>query len=158
MTRLEGESIAVDLPAGWEGRIAARDRGASPHGTAAADPSSGTSARLHAANFALPPDIADFGGGAVELMGNRDLLVMLFEYDRASASAPLFAAKGIPRLSPDDFDPYALQQVLPGQGGAQRFFNVARRAFCLYVVLGSHARRFRTVPLVNDVLASTRIS
>jgi hypothetical protein len=120
---------------------------------------SGTSgaARVHAANFALPPDVADFGGGAVELMSNRDLLVVLFEYDRASATEPLFASSGIPRLGVDDFDPYALQQVLPGQSGVQRFFNAAGRAVCVYVVLGSHTRRFRTVPVVNDVLAATRI-
>jgi hypothetical protein len=131
MTKLQGESIEVELPAGWEGRIASRNGGSGPRGSASIDASNGRSARLHAANFALPPDVADFGGGAVELMGNRDLLVILFEYDAASASTPLFASKGIPRIGVDDFDPYALQQVL---------------------------RRFRTVPVVNDVLAATRIS
>ena len=158
MTTLQGESIRVELPAGWEGRIAQRDRGLSPHGQSGTAGATGGAARLHAANFALPPDVADFGGGAVELMGNRDLLVILFEYDKADAGAPLFAARGVPRVGVDDFDPYALQQVLPGQSGVQRFFNEAGRAFCLYVVLGSHTRRFRTVPVVNDVLGSTRIS
>jgi hypothetical protein len=155
MTKLQGESIEVELPPGWEGRIASRNGGSAPRGSAAI---SGAAARVHAANFALPPDVADFGGGAVELMGNRDLLVILFEYDRSSANTPLFAATGIPRLGVDDFDPYALQQVLPGQSGVQRFFSAAGRAFCAYVVLGSHTRRFRTVPVVNDVLAATRIS
>jgi hypothetical protein len=156
VTTLEGESIEVELPTGWEGRIASRNGGSAPRGSA--EMSGGTSARVHAANFALPPDVADFGGGAVELMSNRDLLVILFEYDTASAGTPLFAANGIPRVGVDDFDPYALQQVLPGQSGVQRFFTAAGRAFCLYVVLGSHIRRFRTVPVVNDVLAATKIS
>ena len=154
MTKLEGEAIEVELPTGWEGRIASRNGG----GLRSSAELNGRAARLHAANFALPPDVADFGGGAVELMGNRDLLVILFEYDRSSAGTALFAANGIPRVGVDDFDPYALQQVLPGQSGVQRFFTSAGRAFCLYVVLGSHTRRFRTVPVVNDVLSSTRIS
>ena len=153
MTKLQGESIEVELPTGWEGRIASRNGGGLRSSAAMA-----STARVHAANFALPPDVADFGGGAVELMSNRDLLVILFEYDRASAGTALFAAKGIPRVGVDDFDPYALQQVRPGQSGVQRFVPSAGRAFCLYVVLGSHTRRFRTVPVVNDVLAATRIS
>jgi hypothetical protein len=154
VTKLEGESIEVDLPTGWDGRIASRNGG----GLRSSAEVNGRSARVHAANFALPPDVADFGGGAVELMSNRDLLVILFEYDTASAGTPLFAANGVPRVGVDDFDPFALQQVLPGQSGVQRFFSAAERAFCLYVVLGSHTRRFRTVPVVNDVLAATQIS
>ena len=157
MSTLEGESIRVELPSGWEGRIAQRDRGVAPRGAAPYDAGS-SAARLHAANFALPPNVADFGGGAVELMGNRDLLLILFEYDKASAGEALFAHKGVPRVGVDDFNPYGLQQVLPGQSGTQKFFRAAGRPFCLYVVLGSHTRRFRTVPVVNDVLAATSIS
>lgn len=154
MSRLEGEGLSVELPAGWEGRIAARD----PGPQAATGPGATTGALVHVANFALPAGTADFGGGAVEVMTNRDLLVVVFEYDRPSASMPLFAEAGVPRLGPDDFDPLRLQRVLDGQGGAQRFFNAAGRAFCLYVVLGSHARRFRTVPVVNEVTSSIRVS
>ena len=44
-----------------------------------------------------------------------------------------------------------------GQSGCQRFFSVAGRAFCLYVVLGSHARRTLLTPRVNAVLASLRV-
>jgi len=42
--------------------------------------------------------------------------------------------------------------------GAQKFFTEAERAFCLYVVLGSYARRIRTVPLVNDVIGAITIA
>jgi hypothetical protein len=58
----------------------------------------------------------------------------------------------------DDFSPVALQRVLEGQGGVQRFFNQAGRALCLYVVLGSYARRTRTVPLINRVLDGVTIT
>jgi hypothetical protein len=47
--------------------------------------------------------------------------------------------------------------VIKGQAGAQFFFSDAGRAFCLYVVLGSYARRGALVPKVNAVLAGVRI-
>jgi hypothetical protein len=40
----------------------------------------------------------------------------------------------------------------------QRFFTVAGRAFCLYVVVGSHIDRAEVIPAVNQVLESLRIS
>jgi hypothetical protein len=154
VTRLEGHGISLDLPTGWEGRIEMRE----PEVVAADIPPATTGALVHTANFALPADAGDFGSGAVEIMRTTDLLVVLFEYDRSSASTAMFAATGVPRFAPSDFSPTALQRVLPGQGGSQRFFNEAGRALCAYVVLGSYARRFGTVPLVNDVLATVRIT
>ena len=157
MPSLSGYGISLDLPVGWEARITMREP--EPVGGAyarAAAPTTG--ALVHAANFGLPEARGDFGAGAVELMRATDLLVILFEYDRASASTPLFAARGVPRVRAQDFSPVALQRVLEGQGGVQKFFNEAGRALCLYVVLGSFARRVRTVPLVNDVLAGVTIS
>lgn len=145
MTALGGCGISIDLPAGWEGRISLREPA-----RAAAE----SCALLHAANFALPGSMGDFGAGAVETMGARDLLLILLEYERSSASMPMFAQRGVPRLQASDFSRVALQRVLEGQGGTQRFFNEAGRAMCLYVVLGSHLRRLRTVPLVNDVLST----
>ena len=44
-----------------------------------------------------------------------------------------------------------------GQSGRQIFFNANGRAFCLYVVLGSHRQRNVLVPLVNEVLATLEI-
>ena len=51
-----------------------------------------------------------------------------------------------------------LQRLLEGQGGVQRFFTVAGRAFCLYVVFGSFARRVRTIPVVNSILDTLTIT
>ena len=50
-----------------------------------------------------------------------------------------------------------LQRTLRGQAGVQRFFHEAGRAFCLYVVLGSFARRQEMVGAVNEVLASLAV-
>jgi len=164
MPSLSGYGISLDLPSGWEARITMRDAEPPPAPTAATASSTGsglaatTGALVHAANFALPEARGDFGAGAVELMGSSDLLVILFEYDRASATAPLFAPRGVPRVRAEDFSPVALQRVLEGQGGVQKFFNQAGRALCLYVVLGSYLRRVRTVPLINDVLAGVSIT
>jgi hypothetical protein len=51
-----------------------------------------------------------------------------------------------------------MQRPLPGQSGAQFFFTEAGRAFCLYVVLGSHARRRQLVPEVNLVLSALSVT
>jgi len=48
--------------------------------------------------------------------------------------------------------------VIEGQGGAQRFFADAGRPFCIYVVLGSYARRVRTVPLINELVGAITIA
>lgn len=157
MPTLSGYGITLDLPLGWEGLITMRETEPAAPAYARAGPAT-TGALVHAANFALPADRGDFGAGAVELMRAPDLLVILFEYDRASASMPLFAARGIPRVRAQDFSPVALQRVLEGQGGVQKFFNEAGRALCLYVVLGSYLRRVRTVPLINGVLAGITIT
>jgi hypothetical protein len=91
-------------------------------------------------------------------MRSDDLLVVLLEYGAESAGTALFSAQGVPRVSPDDFAPHTMQRPLPGQSGAQFFFSDGSRAFCLYVVLGAHARRHELVPEVNQVLASIRLS
>jgi hypothetical protein len=85
-------------------------------------------------------------------MGAGDVLVVLVEYDAESARTALFANTGVPRPSAADFHPRKLQRALPGQSGGQWFFHVDDRAFCLYVVLGSHTRRARLVPQVHALL------
>ena len=62
------------------------------------------------------------------------------------------------RLPPGASRADTLQRGLPGQGATQHFLQISGRPFCLYVVLGSHLRRVRTVPVVNDVLAGIQIS
>lgn len=143
MTRISSHGLALDVPAGWDARIYRR----------AAEAGATTHPVLHAANFPLPSERGDFGSGAVELMGPTHVLVVLIEFHPAAASTATFASQGVPRLDPAAFDPAGLQRILPGQSGFQRFFSVKGRAFCLYVVLGSHARRALLIPEAERLLA-----
>jgi hypothetical protein len=160
--KLAAHDVRVTLPAGWDGRIAVRREGAAEALHTAGGPVVFTAHPrpvVHVANFALPEERADFGNGAVELMGDRDVLVVLFEYEPESVAQPLFATRGLPRaLTAADFDPAMLRRGLPGHTGHQSFFQESGRAFCLYVVLGSSARRARLIPLVNAVLATVDIT
>ncbi len=140
--RVQRLGLTVDVPAGWDLRIFRRP---------AADAAT-TNPVLHLANFRLPENRGDFGGGAVERMGPENILVVLFEYDEQAASTPLFARRGRPVPSAADFSPRQLQRTLPGQSGVQYFYSDAGRAFCLYVVLGSHARRAALVSTVRGLL------
>ena len=161
MSELRAHNLSVSLPAGWDGRIAIRRDGAADNLVSA----TGTkvfAARshpvVHLANFGLPEDRGDFGSGAVELMGDGDIFVVLFEHEPASAGTALFRAEGIPRtLDRHEFDPSNLRRGIAGQSGYQAFFHDQGRAFCLYVVLGAHARRARLVPIVNRVLHTVTI-
>ena len=162
MANLRGHDLRCTLPAGWDGRISVRRDGA-PEAFAVAGGHEMFVAQpqpiVHISNFALPEERGDFGSGAVELMGDRDVFVVLFEHDPASATTALFATQGMPRtLITADFDPTMLRRGIAGQAGFQTFFNEAGRAFCLYVVLGSAANRNRLVKLVNSVLATVQIT
>ncbi len=151
MTDLQGAGIAVTIPADWEGSI--RDGRFRPLASGAVDPT-----LVHLASFPLPESRGTFGGGAVELMTSLDVLMVLLEYGPESAGTPLFAAEGIPRrLDPQAFSPDGLQAGRPGQSGLQQFFTHRGRAFCLYVVLGSHLDRVDLVARVNAVLATLEI-
>ncbi len=158
MGALRAHGIAATLPAGWDGRISVRRDGI-PDQLVAASGTRVLAARsrpvVHLANFGLPADRGDFGSGAVELMGDGDVFVVLFEHEPEASAAALFRAAGLPRtLTARDFDPTTLRRGIAGQSGHQAFFHEPGRAFCLYVVLGSHARRARLVPEVNRVLAT----
>ena len=157
MTRLDAHGLAVDLPRGWEGEIFTRSPVPDRHRASAAAPGAAEPPCLHAANFPLPAERGDYGSGAVELMGEGDLFVSLIEFDAASAGTALFAAQGVGAVTPASFRPEQLQRMLPGQSGTQRFFTAAGRPFCLYVVLGAHARRTQMVPQVNRFLAGLSI-
>jgi hypothetical protein len=149
MTTVAAHGLSVSLPTGWEAVIYCRPP--SVAGT--------THPILHAATFGLPVERGDFGGGAVELMGPSDAMVVLLEYHPDSAGTALFARPGLPQpLSPDAFSPGCLQRGVPGQAGVQLFFNQNGRAFCLYAVLGSYATRYLIVPSLNTVLAGIQIS
>lgn len=159
MTTLDSQGITVELPRGFEGGVRVRHDpppvSTSGVALAATGPSAAT---LHIANFSLPADRADFGGGAVELMNTDSIFMSLIEFDQDSAGTVLFESEGVPQLSITDFDPYALQRVIHGQCGLQRFFTVAGRPFCLYVVLGRETDRGPLVAQVNSILRSLRIT
>jgi hypothetical protein len=160
MAELTAHGLGVSLPGGWDGRIAVRadddvvpvlEAGVAVRGRLRARPV------MHLATFGLPEDRGDFGSGAVELMGDDDVLVVLFEHEPASAFTALFRTVGMPRaLTADDFDPATLRRGIPGQSAHQSFFSESGRPFCLYVVLGSHARRRALLPRVNAVLRTIR--
>ncbi len=149
MVSLQAHGIDAPLPSGFEGRIFVRGAVGQevPYPVA------------HFATFPLPADTADFGGGAVNLMGPNDIFAVLFEYGPESLGRALFARRGMPRLlSPGDFRPYLLRRGLGGQSGTQWFFTEAGRPFTLYAVLGSHARRNALVPRLNSLLGSVAIA
>jgi hypothetical protein len=158
MTHLSGSGIGVEVPSGWEGRIYSKAPGGRAPSTDAAPGNAPANAVLHIASFPLPPSTGDYGGGAVEQMTNKDLLVVLMEHGQHSVGTALFEPQGMPRLTADDVSTSCLQRLIEGQGGVQRFFTVNGRTFCLYVVFGSYARRVRTVPVVNEILGSISIT
>lgn len=141
--------LSVDPPSGWEVQIFQR----SPDGDGSTN-----CPVMHAATIPLPAHRGDFGTGAVELLGERDALVSLVEFEPEAARTPLFSRRGFPRPRPSEFHPQQLQRTLPGQSGCQWFFNDNDRAFCLYVVLGSHAQRIRVLPRVHALLDSVAVS
>jgi hypothetical protein len=136
--------LLVDALPSWDVRLFRRP----------ADTDERTFAVLHAGNFGLPRVRGDFGSGAVELMKPHHVFVSLFEYEPEAASKALFANAGFPLVRPEHFSPRALQRTLPGQSGVQYFFHVGRRAFCLYIVLGSHRMRRDLVSEVSRLLAT----
>jgi|HubBroStandDraft_3_1064219.scaffolds.fasta_scaffold168656_2 hypothetical protein len=149
--RLAAHGISLQVPFGWEARFTGPSRQLDDGGSA--------HAYLHAANFDLPLRRAPFGSGVVGEMGPSDAFVALLEYAPESAATPLFGARGVPtRLQGGDFSASALQRSLRGQSGCQRFFHVADRAFCLYVVLGGRPAHRRGLEDVNLLLSSTRFS
>lgn len=160
---IEDRGISVELGPGWEGEIYRRDPGRVAFDArvpVAARRQPTTRSVAHLANFPLPDDRGDYGSGAVEIMSTEDILVVLFEFEPDSATETMFAHDGIPApLRPDDFHPDQMQRTMAGMAGVQRFFNVdGRRAFCLYIVIGDHARRARLTPRVNEVLADLTIT
>jgi hypothetical protein len=152
VTRLSRSGISVDVPEGWEGSI--DGGGFEQLATGGTRPT-----LLHVGSFPMPSERGSFGSGATELMNTDDVFVILFEYGPESVGTPLFAEPGLPRsVRPDDFSRDALQHAIAGQSGMQRFFTEKGRAFCLYVVLGSHIDRAELVAKVNAVLSTVVIS
>lgn len=169
--RIEAHGIRAELPSGWEGRISRRapstdpasraPRSAPEDGAAPSGPALGedTGPVLHLANFALPENRGDFGSGAVDVMGTGHLLVVLVEYGADSAGTALFpAVSRVPALTPRMFTPHGLQRVNPRQAGAQHFFTLNGRAFCLYSVVGDQRDAPRLSRRASDVTAQIAVA
>lgn len=151
--RLSSRGIGVDVPQGWDGEIYKRSVGLKALGGEAEH----TGAVMHLGNFPLPAERGDYGSGAVEIMKSDSILIVLFEFGQESASKALFSSPGLPQVRSEDFAPHQMQRPIQGQSGAQYFFNEGGRAFCLYVALGSHARRRELVPEVNQILSTVEM-
>lgn len=158
---IEAHGIRAELPRGWEGRITRRRAGATSgprRGTERVE-AEDTGPVLHMANFALPEDRGDFGSGAVDVMGTGHLLVVVVEYGADSVATALFpVVDRVPRLTTRMFSPQALQRVQRGQAGAQRFFTLNDRAFCLYSVVGDQRDASRLARTANDVTAQIQVA
>lgn len=152
--RITAHGLDLEVPRGWDGEIYRRPGGLKPLGGLAEY----VGAVLHLSNFPLPPARGDYGSGAVEVMGADGIFLSLLEFGPDSVGKALFRSEGLPSLSAEDFAPHTMQRPMPGQSGAQYFFSIGGRPFCLYVALGSHARRRQVVPEVNQVLASLSVS
>lgn len=156
MARVSEAGIEVEVPAGWDVEFYRRDPSPAADGSRTAET---TTTVVHLANWPLPVERGDYGGGAVELMLRGDVLIVLFEFGAAEAGTALFSTPGVPwPLTAADFDPNRMQRPLPGQAGAQRFFTEAGRPFCLYVVLGWYQDAEALVEVVNEVLATVEIT
>lgn len=152
MTRVTRSGVSVDVPVGWEAEISGDGFALQADGTR-------QPTLMQAASFPMPPERGSFGSGAVETMSKQDVFITLFEYDSEAAGSALFANQGLPReLLSGDFDVDALQHGVPGQSGLQYFFTEKGRAFCLYVVLGSHIDRSDLINDVNAVLSTIEIT
>ena len=148
MQKLTRQGLEIELPDGWDARIYRRE----------AEVDAITRRALHAANFALPSGLGDYAVDAAESMTEGDVLVVLLEFDPDRAGQGLFRNEGLPTgLAATDFSPTAMPRAIPGRTAAQWFFSHGGRAFCLYVVLGSHAGRADMMPVVNQVVQTLKI-
>ena len=155
MVALAASGLQLELPAGWDGQI--RTVQDAPEATAASRAGSTLPVILHAASFPLPAVRGDYGSGAVEVMGGSDILVCLLEHEPEAAATALFRRQRLPQLSPDRFSPQSMQRAIAGMAGAQHFFQLSGRPFCLYVVIGSWATRGPLVRAADHVVQTIRI-
>ena len=149
MTRIAHQGLAVLTPRGWDARIYRRTPG---HDGEVTRPV------LHVADFPLPAVRGDYGSGAVEIMGPDNVFLSLIEFDPAEATSPLFQDPRPTRLTAGEFGPNKLQRGLPGQAGGQFFFTEHGRAFCLYVVIGSYAKRSGLVARADELFKRMEVT
>ena len=155
--------LTANAPRGWHVAVTRRPGAMAPAagltGLSAATPLQDvTRPVLHACTRPLPADRGDFGTGAVDLLGPDDVFVALVDYGAEVADHGLFERQGMPKLAPSQFAPNRLQRPLPGMSAAQHFFSSGGRAFCLFTVLGSHARRMASVPRAAALVRTVHIT
>ncbi len=166
-----GHGFSVTLPSTWEGRIYQRpapttaftptNRAAAADGAARAGAGwlgERTRPVLHLGNFALPAERGDYGSGAVERMGTGNSFIALVEFGPECLGTALYSSVGLPRVTPDRFDPNGLQRRIPGQAGFQAFFTEQSRPLCLYVVVGSHQNAGPLSRQVNAMLDRVKVT
>ena len=163
MAELSAHGFTVDVPAAWEARIFVRPEDGEVATAAHEGPPAPRGERtfplLQLSTAAMPTDVGDYGSGVVEVLGPSGVFLVLKEFAPSSVRTKLFARSGLPLpLDPAEFSADSLQRTLPGQAGAQVFFNQGGRALCLYVVIGSIARRVELVALASAVLATLDVS
>lgn len=146
--RFPSGGVELRLPPGWQVRARLQDP---------VRPGVRGNLLLHAATVPMPAQRGDFGSEVVDRLGPHDAFVSLLEYDRADAGTALFADQGLPVARPGDFSPGVLQRTLPGVTGAQWFFSLQGRPFCLHAVLGSHGRRVAGAAQVQRLLRGLTI-
>lgn len=144
------QGLTVQVPRGWEARIqqsAVSVEGASRFPV------------MHAATVPLPADRADYGGGVVEQLGSGDVFISLVEFGEEAIGSNLYkTVSTLPPVTASMFHPFQLQRKIPGQAGTQIFFTLRGRAFCLYVVIGSYARRVELSEVANRIILGMTIS
>lgn len=148
--RLGMRGIEVEVPPGWECRI--RQSGLT-------EAEATVLPVLHAATVPLPSERADYGGGVVEKLSDGDVFVSLLEFGEEAVESELYpVVDSIPRVNHTMFHPFRLQRRIVGQAGTQVFFTYVGRAFCMYVVLGSFARRIALTARANELIEGLSIS
>jgi hypothetical protein len=114
---------------------------------------------LHAATVPLESSRADYGGGVVEQLGSEDVFMALVEFGADAVGTNLFPeVERLPTLNPEMFHPSQLQRRITGQAGTQVFFSYRGRAFCLYVVLGSNARRVELTRKAREIIRNLSVT
>jgi hypothetical protein len=145
---MSGLGVQVGTLPGWDVRVFRRAAAAQER----------TNTVVHAATVSLTGEVGDYGDGLVQRLTVNDVFIALVEFDPSAAMTPLFRAQGLPRaLAPDDLARSALQHAVGSQSGVQRFFSEQQRAWCLYVVVGSHDRRGGLMSRANALLDTIEI-
>ena len=84
---------------------------------------------------------------------------VLVEYGPESAGTALFpTVSSVPRVTGRMFSSQGLQRVQRGQAGAQRFFTLNGRAFCLYTVVGDQREVGAMATTTNDVTRQIEVT